>query len=147
VHPRLKDQELILRFFALFEARKRYERPMGEFLNKYAGRERASDLKHLERLAQLFRETIDVFNSALQATRPFRLTSALNVAVFDSCMVGMATRLSKVPHSPVDPNKVREQYQALLKDSKYLEAVSRSTADAPFVTTRLSQAISYFDKC
>src|ERR1700674_1909641 len=36
-HKRLKDQELILRFLALYDSADKYERPMGEFLNKFAG--------------------------------------------------------------------------------------------------------------
>jgi len=36
----LKDQELILRFFALYFFLDEYERPMNEFLNKYMGANR-----------------------------------------------------------------------------------------------------------
>src|SRR5690606_16760927 len=38
LHTRLKDQELILRFFALYEESDIYQRPLSEFLSKYAGR-------------------------------------------------------------------------------------------------------------
>jgi len=119
---------------------------MGEFLNKYAGRNRSTTPQDLEELARVFRETIDVFNSTLDS-RPFRLTSTLNVAVFDSCMVGMATRLLANKNTPPDPAKVRERYSALLKEPDYVEAVSRSTADDAFVQTRTKKAIAYFSEC
>ena len=146
VHPRLKDQELILRFFAMLRDRARYERPMGEFLNKFAGRNRNADPRYLEELARLFRGTVDMFNSTLDV-RPFRLTGTLNVAIFDSCMVGMANRLLHKADVPPDPDKVKERYAALLKDSDYHEAVSRSTADDAFVRTRIEKAILYFNEC
>jgi hypothetical protein len=145
VHTRLKDQELILRFLAMLEDRSNYERPMGEFLNKFAGRNRNAKPQYLEGLGTIFRKTIDVFDSTLKV-RPFRLTSTLNVAVFDSCMVGMAARLT-AGRAPPDPFKVQQSYTALLKDPKYVEAVSRSTADDAFVQTRIEKAIAYFAEC
>lgn len=39
-HSRLKDQELILRFFALYHGANNYQRPLSEFLNLYAGKNR-----------------------------------------------------------------------------------------------------------
>lgn len=146
VHPRLKDQELVLRFLAMFRDRDRYERPMGEFLSKYAGRHRTAALGELEHLGNLFRRTVDTFNQALDV-RPFRLTSTLNVAVYDSCMVGMATRLVEKAGTPPDLKRVKERYTALLKDEKYVEAVSRSTADDAFVKTRTNKAIEFFREC
>jgi uncharacterized protein with ParB-like and HNH nuclease domain len=145
-HSRLKDQELILRFFALLEGRAYYERPMGEFLNKYAGKHREADFKYLERIGETFKRTIDVFATALKS-RPFRLTNTLNVAVYDSCMVGMATRLVELEGRPPDPEKVRQSYTALLKDHEYTETVSRSTADDAFVRLRIDKAIAYFKEC
>jgi uncharacterized protein with ParB-like and HNH nuclease domain len=146
VHTRLKDQELILRFFAMFEDRSKYERPMGEFINKYAGRNQNASEKHLTDLGNLFKRTIDVFVSALDG-RPFRLTSTLNVAVYDSCMIGMATRLRDNANKAPDLVKVRDQYTALLKDPAYVEAVSRSTADDAFVARRIAKAIELFSGC
>jgi uncharacterized protein with ParB-like and HNH nuclease domain len=146
IHTRLKDQELILRFFAMLYDRARYERPMGEFLNKYAGRNRNSGSKQLDCLSEIFRRTIDVFSSSLDV-RPFRLTTTLNVAVFDSCMVGLASRLLDEAKPPPEPAKVKDAYKALLKQEDYLEAVSRSTADDAFVRKRMEKAIVFFDEC
>ena len=53
VHTRLKDQELILRFFALFEDSARYQRPLAEFLNKYAGRHQNPEPERLNFLSAL----------------------------------------------------------------------------------------------
>lgn len=88
VNPRLKDQELILRFFAMWENLDKYERPMGEFLNKYAAANRQANTTKLDQLGSLFCNVIDAFAASLHG-RAFRLTTSLNVAVYDSCMVGL----------------------------------------------------------
>jgi len=139
----LKDQELILRFFALYSEQERYSRPMEEFLSKFAGRNRRPDELYLEGLSGLFRECCDIFWEAL-GRDAFRPTRALNAAVFDSCMVGLARRIKD--GRPVQPNKVREIYEALLKDTQYFQATSRSTADEAFVVRRLTRAQEAFLK-
>ena len=48
IHSRLKDQELILRFFAFYESLDTYSRPMGEFLNRYASSHRNPTEEMLE---------------------------------------------------------------------------------------------------
>jgi hypothetical protein len=146
VHTRLKDQELILRFFALLDDSSAYERPMGEFLNKYAGRNQNASHQHLGKLTASFTKTIDAFVAAL-GDRPFRLTSTLNVAVYDSCMVGLAARLTSVARQAPEPTCLKDRYATLLKNTEYQEAVSRSTADDAFVKRRLSKAIEAFKDC
>ena len=81
IHSRLKDQELILRFFALYSSLDTYQRPLAEFLNKYAGAHRAPTPKELGALTRLFCGSIDVFLASLKE-RPFRTTASLNVAVY-----------------------------------------------------------------
>lgn len=145
-HARLKDQELILRFFAMFFDLPRYERPMGEFLNKYAGRNRNLGENELERMGHIFRWTIDWFSEALD-TRPFRLTTTLNVAVYDSCMIGLATRLRDETRAEPEKEKIQGAYKRLLEDEQYLETVTRSTADDAFVRRRMKSAIESFAEC
>lgn len=145
-HSRLKDQELILRFFALFDNLENYERPLSEFLNKYAGKNQNASEDKLNELSELFLRTIEIFLKALHR-KPFRLTKTLNVAVFDSCMVGMAKRLAASPEKRPDYTLVEQSYENLLKDKDYFEAVSRSTADEAFVRRRIEKAIGAFSGC
>jgi uncharacterized protein DUF262 len=142
-NPRLKDQELILRFFALYSGQEPYSRPMEEFLNKFAGRNRRPDELYFEGLTSLFKRCCDIFWEAL-GQEAFRPTRALNAAVFDSCMVGLAHRVKD--GKPVEPNKIKEIYEALLKDTQYFQATSRSTADEAFVIRRLTRAHEAFSK-
>ncbi len=146
VHSRLKDQELILRFFALCEDIEKYERPLSEFLNKYAGRNQNIAERRLKNLSELFLKSISVF-LCLSPGRPFRLTKTLNVAVFDSCMVGMAKRIAAMPENEPDVNAVEKAYAALLADEDYVVSVSRSTADEAFVRRRIEKATLAFAGC
>lgn len=148
-HTRLKDQELILRFFALFEREEEYQRPLTEFLNKYAGYYQNSDNKHLDYLSDLFCQSILVFSN-FSEERPFRPTNNINVAVYDSCMVGMARRLTSGETGTPDPSTAESAYRELLRDREYNEAVSQSTADAALVQRRIRKATEAFagvDEC
>jgi len=146
VHSRLKDQELILRFFAMLEKRGEYERPMGEFLNKYAGSRRNANPEKLEQLGSIFVEAINIFDGALDV-RPFRLTTSLNVAVYDSCMIGLSARILDRGKGDPSPAKINSAYKDLLRNEEYQEKISRSTADDAFVRRRMELAIDSFSEC
>lgn len=146
VHSRLKDQEMILRFFALYEDIEKYERPLNDFINKYAGKNQNVEEKKLNELSELFLDSANIFLVSIKR-RPFRLTKSLNVAVFDSCMVGMAKRLAATPSRRPDSVLVEKAYENLLSDPVYIEAVSRSTADEAFVKRRIEKACQAFSGC
>jgi hypothetical protein len=146
IHQRLKDQELILRFFAMLENRDKYERPMGEFLNKYAAANRNADTGKLNQIAAIFCETIDAFDHALDI-RPFRLTKSFNVAAYDSCMIGLSSRILDRDKGTPDPGKIDLAYKELLRNEDYQEKVSRSTADDAFVRKRMELAVDHFREC
>ena len=146
IHSRLKDQELILRFFAFYESLDAYSRPMGEFLNRYASSHRNPTEERLEQLASIFSRTIDCFNQSV-GSKPFRLTTTLNAAIYDSCMVGLAHRLSDTDKPSPDRPSIANAYHNVLRSESYLEAVSRSTADEAFVRRRMDIALREFGEC
>ena len=88
----MKDQELILRFFAFFYNAKNYETPMKEFLNKFMARNRDLTKYSGESLNALFRQSISTIYKAV-GKRAFRPSRAINIAVFDAVMVGITHRL------------------------------------------------------
>lgn len=140
---RLKDQELILRFLAFFASDVPYSRPMTEFINKFAGRHRRTKPEVLEEWKSSFRGAVDIFASALDR-RAFRPETAINAAVFDSMMVGLARRVSRGPVK--DAAEVVDAHRRLLKDDDYLAVVSRATADEKSVAVRMSMATEAFAK-
>jgi Protein of unknown function DUF262 len=141
---RLKDQELILRFFAMYHEGDRYQESMKEFLNKFTSKN--SDLHYISeaKLRPLFHETCDVIYQSI-GSRAFRLERVVNAAVLDSLMVGIARRLQS--GGPiVSKDNLIEKYEQLIGDDEYLNAVVKSTADLANVQKRLKLAVRAFSK-
>jgi hypothetical protein len=138
---RLKDQELILRFFAFYYGADSYTRPMGEFLNKFAARNKNASAELAAAASATFSAALTTLHEAV-GERLFRPERSLNAAVFDSTMVGIARRLAQGPTTSADA--VREAYESLLRDRTFQEVTSRSTADDKFVDRRLTMATEAF---
>lgn len=142
LHSRLKDQELILRYFALYFSFDKYERPMKEFLNTYMGANKNIKLHDKEILTDKFTKAIDIIATTL-GNKAFRLERALNAAVFDAVMVGLTRRLDKGPIE--DKSIFVSQYNLLLKDEEFCNACKTATSDASNVTKRIGRATTYFE--
>lgn len=140
---RLKDQELILRFFALYYHADSYRRPMKEFLNRYMASNVNLHKVSESELRSIFESTTEAIHKNI-GTQAFRLKTAINAAVADSVMVGIARRLAG---SPVNkPDGFKGAYESLLKDEGYLKATSRATADEESVRFRLERSSAAFAK-
>lgn len=138
---RLKDLELILRFFSLYFYADKYSRPMKDFLNRNMASNRALAKHDSNELTALFETTISVIYGAI-GTRAFRLKNAVNAAILDSIMVGIAARLATGPITA--PGQVKAAYATLLTKTDYLNATGRATADEESVKTRLRLAKEAF---
>ena len=143
--PRQKDQELILRFWAMYQRHAQYRAPMYGFLNAFAEDCREADGEFLENVKLLFAETMQIFNMALQK-RAFRTEGnrLLNAAVFDSMSVGLALRIAK--HGAPDQEVVKATHRALLADDDYVSSVSGGTAQENAVQTRFTKAVQAFEE-
>ena len=140
---RAKDEELIVRFFALYHDGGVYERPMSGFLNKFSSKMNKISASGLDELDTAFKQTIDKINTSI-GSRAFRIIRALNAAAFDAVMVGLARRLRDMP-VPSDRN-VKEAYDTLIARSDFRQACERATADEENVRIRLDLATSAFKK-
>jgi len=77
---RLKDVELILRFFALIHYKAQYQRPMKDFLNKYMATNKALARQSGPELTKMFLETTSAILHAL-GKDAFRPDRAINAAL------------------------------------------------------------------
>lgn len=141
VNARMRDQELILRFLALLHAPESYVPPMKEFLNRFMGRNR--DLPEASRLdfERGFLEAIALAERCI-GEGAFRRERALNAAVFDSVMVGLARRLRCTDVG--DPTALREEYQRLLENPSFRAATEKATARPDQVEQRIRLATAAF---
>lgn len=135
---RFKDQELILRFFALLFWSSNYERPMKDFLNRYAAANRDLTLQSESQLRDIFESTVVIALKSL-GDKAFRLKTAINAAVMDSIMVGLGHRL--LARGPInDLESLKYKYDQLLQNAEYLSAVESATADEENVKKRTTLA-------
>lgn len=140
-NSRLKDIELILRFFALFFFDSTYRRPMKGFLNRYMAVNKDLQGQSDAELKKTFDGVVSIIKRAI-GLRAFRPKSAVNAAVLDSVMVGIASRLVAGPIKSED--RILSAYNTLLANADYQEAITRSTADEENVRTRLRLAREAF---
>lgn len=142
-NQRMKDRELILRYFTLRFDLERYERPMEGALNRYMGSNRNLQRQSGEQLISSFVPTIRMVADAL-GTTAFRPTRAINAAVFDAVMVGLSRRLADNP--PLDAGRFRTLYGQLLENNDFIAAYERSTSDEEQVKTRIRIATENFTR-
>jgi len=139
---RLKDMELILRFFAFFYYADQYQSPMKDFLNRYMATNRRLERQSETEIKKIFGQTTSTLCDAI-GHRAFRPRTAVNAAVVDSLMTGVATRLAA--RGPIkDKQQFKEKYEKLLKDKEYIAAVESGTSQEASVSTRLRLAKQAF---
>ena len=142
--PRLRDEEMVLRFFAMWHSADEYRKPMSEFLDRFTSRHRNPDIGWLDETTELFRTAIGQFAEA-KGREAFRLEGSrtVNAATLDSMMIGLAKRIDGGPSVPTVPS-VRRAHNSLIESEEYLSLVTMRTSDDPVVHGRLRLAIAKF---
>ena len=128
--PRQRDVELILRFFALFEAGDAYVKPMKHFLNQFMRKSAGFGTDKLSMFRSLFEETTDAVLGSL-GEKPFHIRAGLNAAVFDSVYVAVARNTKSLS------SQGKRRFEQLISDEEYLQHVSSGTTDVATVAQRL----------
>lgn len=141
VSSRLRDQELILRFLALYFNGEKYTNPMGRFLNSYMGSNRRLNLQSEEQISALFNNTVGTIYKYL-GDRAFKLRRVLIAAILDSVMVGIARRLKK---GDIHNTKaLKENYKTLLSKKGFISATETHTSKEDQVNKRIELATRAF---
>ena len=141
-NTRMKEQELILRFFCLYHKYSDFKKILKTFLNTFMSSNKSLQLYSRETLTDLFQSTIDMIHSAL-GDSAFRTGNRLNAAVFDSVMIGLAKRIS-TNGSSIDTSKLKAAYDELRANEEYKIFVSSSTSSESSVKGRIELAIEVF---
>jgi len=137
----MRDQELILRFFAFYFNGRNYKTPMKEFLSSFMAWNRNLAKIPGEVLYALFTKAIGAIYEAI-GKQSFRPSRAINAAVFDAIMVGIARRLAAgtAPSS----ESLRAVYTNLLSNEEFLDITQHSTGHPSNVERRLQIATDAF---
>lgn len=137
----MKDQELILRFLAFYYSAEKYKAPMKDFLNGFMACNRKLEKQNAETLKRLFDETIGAVYSAI-GKRAFRPERAINTAVFDSVMVGVAR--AQAVGEVLPTNLLKSRYESLLRQDEFRAVTQHSTGHPKNVEKRMEMAASAF---
>ena len=126
--------ELILRFFAFYYYANQYRSPMKDFLNRYMATNRHLQRQAEDELTGLFEKTVSVILEGI-GPRAFRPIRAVNAAVVDSLMTGIAKRISEKGEIK---NKVelKQRYDTLIENARYFESVETGTSQEANVQSR-----------
>ena len=141
ISRRMRDQELILRFFALLFHDDKYSRPMKLFLNKYMGMNRHLEHQSKDELSRIFVSTVETAAKSI-GPNAFKLEKVITASIFDSVAVGISRRLER--GSIADHTELARRYQELLKQEHFLNAVTVSIADEKNVHLRIEMATKAF---
>ena len=142
VHRRMRDQELILRFLAMYFCREQYRSPMKAFLNRYMMANRKLEQQSEHDIRTIFETTLATIYENL-GHRAFKPNGPFHAALFESVAVGVASRLKRGDIK--DGETLNERYQSLLSNDEYNRAIATGTSSASSVQARLSIAIEAFD--
>ncbi len=114
---------------------------MKDFLNAFLADYRNPDRPFLSECESIFNNCIKAMSQSV-GEKAFRPSRSLNAAVFDSVMVGLATRLES--GLQVDNTKLKNAYTELLKDNHYISLISESATLETSVSERMGKAIDAF---
>jgi uncharacterized protein with ParB-like and HNH nuclease domain len=135
---RMRDIELILRFFALHDGWKTYKKPMNTFLTDYMATKKQLTEKEYFKMEDIFKKTTKIINEKI-SPNAFRLKKSLNAALADSVMVGVAKNLNNT-------SKLNSKYLKLINNNEYLESIEQHTTDTDKIQLRTGLAIKIFKK-
>jgi len=138
-HRRRRDEELILRFFSLYYDSPQYTKPMKAFLNAFMSSNRHLNQYTESTLRALFVDTVSTIHAKI-GLGAFKPQNAVNAALFDAVMVGVAQRMSTRP----DLESISDEYHALLSNETFQNLISEATSDENTVKARLNLAIEAF---
>ena len=138
---RKKDEEIILRFLALYESLSDYRRPMKHFLNRFAARHRTLAHEDSERFRRVFENTMRVVNEVL-TPRSLRPRRAFNVAVADAVLVGVARRLDKGPLE--DPAGLKQAHREVMEQLEERQLYQGSTTHQDRLIERVRIAVETY---
>lgn len=136
---RKRDEELILRFLALYFSFDSYEPPMKSFLNDFMRNNKNMELYGGAEMCSVFQNTVRVILEKL-GEKAFKPSRPLNAAVQDSVMVGIARRLEQGPIT-VDIN---EEYKQLMNDKEFGDLIYSKTSHLENVRRRIQLATEAF---
>ncbi|NQU51129.1 MAG: DUF262 domain-containing protein [Bacteroidetes bacterium] len=131
---RLRDVEMVLRFYALFDSLNSYKPSMREFLSNFQDKNKKVDIEE-----RLFEEVVKILNSNI-GVQAFRVISTVNKSVCDAVMVSIA----QIIKEGKDIKDLENNHKRLVKDEEFIRYVTSGTSAETSVKNRITIARNYF---
>lgn len=137
----LKDQELILRAFAMMDWHQKYRQPMKEFLNEYMKANQFFGVRSESSCVKVFQESTQLIRKHI-GRNAFRLRKTLNAAVAESILYGVGSALDA--GALIKEARLKHAYRSLVSNDQFVAAVTKATANEENVKMRLRLAAAAF---
>lgn len=128
-----KDVELVLRLFALSNYLGQYEKPMKEFLNKIATKNKNATSKNVAEFVSNFPKATKLIALSI-GEKAFHIRGPLNTSAMDSVFSVVINNLTKIPRN------FETRYRALVIDATFVDYTSLGTTDTKTVKARYKYA-------
>lgn len=138
-NARKRDQELVLRFLALYHDLAEYKPTMKAFLNAHMKDNQELEKHSAATIRKLFHSTVSTILAKL-GPDAFKPERALNAALLDALMVGIARRLETGSITA----DIQSEYVELLKNDRFRDSIFAGTSQADNVRTRMELATEAF---
>ena len=140
-NKRKKEEEIVLRFLALYYSIDAYRRPMKKFLNNFMESNRNCGPQREAEFRSRFESVASVVDEILgpKALRPDR---AFNVSVADATLVGLSRRLDE--GSITDSSSLQSAHDSLLEQLRHDSLHVQGTTDEDRLRTRVTLAIEAY---
>ena len=137
---RFRGQELILRFFALYDNVKNYGGRLATFLNEYMADNRRLDDASLSNMRVIFKDSLNiVFSKIFDSKAPAKLP----LSVMEATLVGVANNLSSLRNK--DADEIKRRYSRMLEHEEFSqERLNEGLSGKDRVKGRIMAAISSF---
>jgi hypothetical protein len=130
---RMRDVELILRFFAFLHAVDRYEKPMKDFLSRYMRAHAQDGDEQIEHYRDEFTSVLAAITKYLPP-RPFHIYAGFNSSAFDSVCRAFARHINRIP------GDVADRYARLSGSDEFEALVKGGTTDVEQIRGRIRLA-------
>jgi hypothetical protein len=145
---RMRDEEMVLRFFALRTSLPNYKPPISQLLNEFMRAHRNQDPSASDQ--RLFKSTMKAISEVFQGTA-FRMlsdgkvTGNVNRALYDAVAISIsfANRSQLLKKA----EEVRTGHAKLLNDARFMPLVGRATADRSRMLGRIRMYTEMLKAC
>lgn len=135
---RLRDTELVLRFFSLLYSLSIYKPSMKIFLSDFQD-ENKNNTEFISENKRLFEETVLLISENIGANA-FKTTRAINKSISDAIMVSIAQILKEGK----TPTNLLENYKKLIIDPEFVKYTQAGTTTPTNIKSRIDLARNYF---